>query len=181
MVFTNQGCFVPHIELNNDRPGIVGLFQYRPETARPLMELTEVLLRGESTLSRGERELIATYVSALNECEFCTLTHATKATAQLPDGMIGALESSKLMALLNIAAAVRQSGHHVTEQDVASARAAGATDLEIHDTVLIAAAYCMFNRYVDGLGVIAPDDEETYRRMADFVMERGYTDGLKPA
>ncbi|HEU5161049.1 MAG TPA: carboxymuconolactone decarboxylase family protein [Streptosporangiaceae bacterium] len=172
---------MPYIELHNDRPGIVSLFQYRPDTAYPLMELTEVLLRGPSTLSRGERELIATYVSALNECEFCTLTHATKATAQLPDGMIAALQSNKLMALLRIAAAVRQSGRAVTEQDVATARAAGATDREIHDTVLIAAAFCMFNRYVDGLGVVAPDDAETYLRMADFVMKRGYTDGLKTA
>ncbi len=172
---------MPHIDLHNDRPGIVGLFQYRPETAGPLMELTEELLRGQSTLSRGERELIATYVSALNECQFCTLTHATKATAQLPDGMLGALESAKLSALLRIAAAVQQSGSAVTTGDVAGARAAGATDLEIHDTVLIAAAFCMYNRYVDGLGVIAPDDADTYMRMADFVMERGYTAALEPA
>jgi uncharacterized peroxidase-related enzyme len=172
---------LPHIELHNDRPGIVGLFQYRPETARPLMELTEILLRGRSTLSRGERELIATYVSALNECQFCTLTHATKATAQLPEGLIGALESPKLSALLRIAAAVQQSGRAVTAQVVAEARAAGATDVEIHDTVLIAAAFCMYNRYVDGLGAVAPDDAETYLRMADFVMKRGYTAALEPA
>jgi uncharacterized peroxidase-related enzyme len=172
---------LPHIDLHNDRPGIVGLFHYRPETAAPLMELTEVLLRGQSTLSRGERELIATYVSALNECQFCTLTHATKATAQLPDGMLGALESTKLRALLRIAAAVQQSGQAVTKRDVEAARAAGATDLEIHDTVLISAAFCMYNRYVDGLEAVAPDDADTYMRMADFVMERGYTAALEPA
>ena len=171
---------MPHIDLHNDRPGIVGLFQYRPETAGPLMELTEVLLRGQSPLSRGERELIASYVSALNECKFCTLTHATKATAQLPEGMVGALESAKLRALLRIAEAVQESGQAVTERDVAAARAAGATDLEIHDTVLIAAAFCMYNRYVDGLGAVAPGDAGTYARMADFVMERGYTAALEP-
>lgn len=172
---------MPHIELHNDRPGIVGLFQYRPETARPLMELTEVLLRGQSKLSRGERELIATYVSALNECRFCTLTHATKATAQLPGGIPGALDSPKLVALLRIAAAVQKGGRAVTRQDIGGARAAGASDEEIHDTVLIAAAYCMFNRYVDGLGATVPEDEETYTRMAEFVIEKGYTAALEPA
>ena len=171
---------MPHIDLHNDRPGIVGLFQYRPDTAGPLMELTELLLRGQSTLSRGERELIAMYVSALNECQYCTLTHATKATAQLPDGMLGALESDKLRGLLRIAAAVQRSGRAVTKELVDNARQVGATEREIHDTVLIAAAFCMYNRYVDGLDAVAPDDAETYLRMADFVMERGYTAALEP-
>ena len=180
---------MPHIDLHNDRPGIVSLFQYRPEMAGPLTELTEVLLRGPNTLSRGERELIAAYVSALNECRFCTLTHATKAAAQLPGGKLGdlvgahesGLWSPKLRALLRIAAAVQRGGGAVTPQDVAQAREAGAADVEIHDTVLIAAAFCMFNRYVDGLGAVAPDDPQTYARMAEFVMERGYTAALEPA
>jgi uncharacterized peroxidase-related enzyme len=172
---------VPYIDLHNDRPGLAGLFAYRPETARPLMELTEVLLRGESTLTRGERELIATYVSALNECHYCTLTHATKATAQLPAGILAALDSPKLKTLMRIAAAVQESGRAVTRQFVAEARAAGATDAEIHDTVLIAAAYCMFNRYVDGLDAPLPDDEETYTKMAEVEMERGYPAALEAA
>jgi uncharacterized peroxidase-related enzyme len=180
---------VPHIDLQNDRPGIVSLFQYRPEMAGPLTELTELLLRGPNTLSRGERELIAAYVSALNECRFCTLTHATKAAAQLPGGKLGDLVnapsnrlwSPKLRALLRVAAAVARGGNSVTPQDVAAARAAGATDMEIHDTVLIAAAFCMYNRYVDGLGAVAPDDPKVYARMAEFVMERGYTAALEPA
>jgi uncharacterized peroxidase-related enzyme len=165
---------VPYIDLPGERPGILGLFAYRPETARPLMELTEVLLRGESALTRGERELIATYVSALNECHYFTLTHAAKAAAQLPAGIPAALDSPKLKTLLRIAAAVRESGRAVTRQFVAEARAAGATDEEIHDTVLIAAAYCMFNRYVDGLDAPLPDDEDTYTRLAEAEMERGH-------
>ncbi len=180
---------MPHIDLHNDRPGIVSLFQYRPETAGPLTELTEVLLRGPNTLSRGERELIAAYVSALNDCEYCTMTHATKAAAQLPAGSVGDLvpadpESSrwspKFRALLRIAAAVQRGGSAVTAQEVGAAREAGATELEIHDTVLIAAAFCMYNRYVDGLGAVAPEDPQTYTRMAEFVMVRGYTAALEP-
>jgi len=175
---------MPHIELKTDAPGIRGLFQYRPETGRHLQGLVEVLLRGPSTLARGERELIAAYVSTLNDCRFCASSHGAFAAAQLPEGMPlvdrvcadvdSAPISSKLKALLRIAAAVRRGGTEVTAGDVAAARAEGATDVEIHDTVLIAAAFCMFNRYVDGLATVAPDDPAAYARMATVIVEHGY-------
>jgi uncharacterized peroxidase-related enzyme len=175
---------VPHITLNSDAPGIRGLLQYRPEIARPLGELTDVLLRGPSTLTRGERELIAAYVSSLNECRYCTSSHSAAAAAQLPGGMEvveqvradaeTAPVSAKLRTLLAIAASVQRSGRDVTEAQVAAARAEGATDLEIHDTVLIAAAFAMMNRYVDGLATIAPDDPARYAAGAQQLIARGY-------
>ena len=135
-------------------------------------------------LTAGERELIATYVSALNDCLYCCSSHSAYAAAQLPGGMAlveevcndaaSAPVSAKLRALLGIAAAVRQSGLRVSEDDVAAARAAGATDLEIHDTVLIAAAFCMFNRYVDGLATIAPVDSASYDVRAQKIVAGGY-------
>jgi uncharacterized peroxidase-related enzyme len=173
-----------HIALNNEEPGIRGLMKYRPETAGALNQLAETLLRGESPLSRGERELIASYVSSLNECRFCTSSHAAFAAAQLPEGMPlvervhedagSAPISPKLKALLDIAASVQQSGLSVTAEQADRARAEGATDVEIHDTVLIAAAFCMFNRYVDGLGTYAPDDPEGYAAAAEFIVQAGY-------
>jgi uncharacterized peroxidase-related enzyme len=175
---------MPHIALNSAEPGIRGLLRYRPATARPLSELTEVLLRGPGTLARGERELIAAYVSALNDCRYCSSSHSACAAAQLPGGMAlvnqvradpaSAPVPAKLKALLAIAAAVAHSGHAVTAEQVAGARAAGATDLEIHDTVLIAAAFCMFNRYVDGLATIAPDDPALYAAGAQRLVAQGY-------
>jgi uncharacterized peroxidase-related enzyme len=175
---------MPHIALNSAEPGIRGLLRYRPETARPLGELTEVLLRGPSTLTRGGRELIAAYVSALNDCQYCTSSHSAYAAAQLPGGVAvveqvradpaNAPVSAKLKALLAIAAAVQQGGRAVTAEHVESARAAGATDLEIHDTVLIAAMFCMFNRYVDGLATIAPDDPAVYAAGAQRLIAQGY-------
>jgi len=163
---------MPHITLNSAEPGIRGLLRFRPETARPLSELTDVLLRGPSTLTGGERELITAYVSSLNGCRYCSAPHSATAAAQLPGGMAlveqvradpgAAPVSAKLKALLAIAAAVRRSGLDVTAAQVAEARAAGATDLEIHDTVLIAAWSCLLNRYVDGLGAIAPEDPAVY-------------------
>jgi len=175
---------MPHIELETGAPGIRGLFQYRPETGKHLQGLVEVLLRGPSTLSRGERELIAAYVSTLNDCRFCASSHSAFAAAQLPEGMPlvdqvhddaeRAPISSKLKALLRIAAAVRRGGTEVTGEHVAAARAEGATDVEIHDTVLIAAAFCMFNRYVDGLATVAPDDPAAYTQMAKVIVEQGY-------
>lgn len=183
-----------HIDLGVDEnafPGIQGLLQYRPETAKPLMMLADVLLRGPSTLSRGERELIAAYVSDLNDCAYCTASHGAFAAAQLPEGVRlvdevrADLESApitpKLRALLRIAAAVREDGRAVTAWLVADARAEGATDLEVHDTVLIAAAFSMFNRYVDGLATLAPDDPDAYLRGVDRVVNSGYLAGRSPA
>lgn len=179
---------MPHIHLNNDQPGISSLFAYRPETARPLCELAEVLLRGPSTLTRGERELIATRVSHLNSCRFCTNSHAAFAAAQLPEGMplvdqvcadpADAPVSEKLKALLDIADAVQLGGQEVRGKDVEAARAAGATDTEIHDTVLIAAAFCMYNRYVDGLATLTPDDPDGYAAMAERIVSHGYSSSL---
>jgi len=175
---------MPHITLNSAEPGIRGLIRYRPETGRPMGELTEVLLHGPSTLTPGERELIAAYVSALNECRYCTSSHSASAAAQLPGGMAlveqvradpgGAAVSAKLKTLLVIAAAVRDSGLSVTPGQIAEARAAGATDLEIHDTVLIAAAFAMMNRYVDGLAAITPQDPAVYAAGAQRLIKDGY-------
>jgi uncharacterized peroxidase-related enzyme len=179
---------MPHIDLNSAEPGIRGLLRYRPETGRPLSEMVEVLLRGPSTLTRGERELIAAYVSALNDCVYCSSAHSACAAAQLPGGMsvveqvradlVSAPVSEKLKALLDIAAAVRHTGHAVTEELVTAARHVTATDREIHDTVLIAAAFCMLNRYVDGLATLAPDDPAVYAAGAQRLVSAGY---LMPA
>ncbi|MEU8169920.1 carboxymuconolactone decarboxylase family protein [Micromonospora sp. NPDC049004] len=176
-----------HIDLGIDEkefPGVTGPMRYRPETAKPLNELAEVLLRAPHTLPPGERELIAAYVSGRNECTFCCASHSAFAAAQLDEGMTlvdqvradldSAPISAKLRALLRIAGAVQISGRDVTTELVADARAEGATDLEIHDTVLIAAAFCMFNRYVDGLGTFAPEGQEAYAQMAQRIVDVGY-------
>lgn len=178
---------MPHIDLGVDDqmfPGMAGLAQYRPDTAGPLLELTQILLRGPSTLSPGERELIASYVAYRNECTFCILSHSAFAAAQLDEGMPlvkqvhadidSAPISDKLRALLNIAAATQESGRHVTPELVKAAQAAGATDLEIHDTVLIAAALSMFTRYVDGLATSRPDDPAVYTVLAEHLLATGY-------
>jgi uncharacterized peroxidase-related enzyme len=176
-----------HIDLGVDEtqfPGINGPMRFRPETAKPLNELAETLLRGPHTLTAGERELIAAYVSGRNECTFCCSSHSAFAAAQLDEGMPlvdqvranldTAPVSAKLRALLRIAGAVQESGRKVTTDLVDAARAEGATDLEIHDTVLIAAAFCMYNRYVDGLATFAPADPARYEKAAQRIIEEGY-------
>jgi uncharacterized peroxidase-related enzyme len=175
---------MPFIKLPEGLPGIVSGFAYRPETAKPMRELAEVLLRGPSTLSRAERETIATFVSTLNDCYFCRTSHRAAAAhnddrnyekvdavcANYNDAPI----SEKLKALLAIAAKVQRSGKFVTSADIEAARRNGATDLEIHDTVLIAAAFCMYNRYVDGLGTFTPKDESLYDEMGAKLARDGY-------
>jgi uncharacterized peroxidase-related enzyme len=172
-------------ELGREFPGILGPMTFRPETAAPLNELVNILLREESTLSRGEREMIATHVSWRNDCFFCQSIHGAVAAAQLghDDALVQKVKtdwpsaeiSAKLKALLNIAGKVQLGGKHVSAADVRAARDAGATDLEIHDTVLIAAVFCMCNRYVDGLNTWAPEDPAIYRARAAQVVEHGYT------
>lgn len=175
---------MPHIPLDPALPGISGLFAFRPETAAPLGQLAEVLLRGPSSLTVGDRELIATVVSNGNECRFCTGSHAAAAAETHEGGraVVDAARASvddapvpeKTKALLRIALAVRETGRAVTEELVAAARAEGATDVELHDTVLIAASFCLYNRYVDGLATIAPDDQAVYDQIGKRLATEGY-------
>jgi uncharacterized peroxidase-related enzyme len=175
---------MPHIALPEHLPGIRAAMAFRPETAQPLNDLVEVLLTGPNSLTPAERELIATHVSAQNDCYYCATIHGAVAAAhlggdeqvvqQVKTGFENAAVSPKLKALLNIAGKVQRGGKHVTEDDVMRARAEDATDVEIHDTVLIAAAFCMFNRYVDGLATVQPRDEEMYRQRGKMVARDGY-------
>jgi len=174
---------MPHIDLPQGLPGISSGFAFRPETAKPMRELAHVLLHEPNSLASGERELIATYVSSQNDCFFCQTSHGAAAACHLGDAAIvkqvktdftQAPISEKLKSLLAIAGKVQQGGNNVTEADVAAARAEGATDLEIHDTVLIAAAFCMYNRYVDGLATWQPRDEAMYEPMGKHLAAHGY-------
>ncbi|MFC5864668.1 carboxymuconolactone decarboxylase family protein [Acidicapsa dinghuensis] len=177
---------MPHIALPENMPGITAGFAFRPETAKPMRDLAHVLLHesGNEGLSSRDRELIAAFVSSRNTCYFCQTSHAAAANhlnggdASLSNHIVrdyvSAPVSPKLKALLAIAAEVQIDGKRVTPELVAEARAQGATDHDIHDTVLIAAAFCMYNRYVDGLATVQPRGEEMYRDMGKMMAENGY-------
>lgn len=175
---------MPHISLEPHLPGITGLLEYRRDTAQPIRELTQFLLRGPSTLTEAERELIASLVSHGNECRFCTTAHTAAAdlllgenetSAGVKENVDNAPVSAKMKALLQIASSVRQSGKSVTQTEIEKARAEGATDIEIHDTVLIAALFCLYNRYVDGLATALPADATYYDTLAERLVNHGYT------
>jgi uncharacterized peroxidase-related enzyme len=175
---------MPYISVEEHLPGITGLLEYRRDSAQPIRELTQLLLRGPSTLTEGERELIATIVSHNNECKFCTTAHTAAAdlllgecdtTAKIKQDIETSPVSEKMKALLTIARQVQKSGKNVTDASILRAKEAGATDLEIHDTVLIAALFCLYNRYVDGLSTVAPADPTFYKGLADRIVHHGYT------
>ena len=175
---------MPHIALEQHLPGITGLLEYRKDSAAPIRELTQFLLRGPSSLTQGERELIASIVSYGNECKFCTSAHTAAANILFGDNTTtqcvvtdidSAPVSEKMKCLLHIASLVQKSGRLVSEEAIANARDAGATDIEIHDTVLIAALFCLYNKYVDGLGAATPTDPEFYNALADRIVHHGYT------
>lgn len=176
-----------HIKLAEGLPGIRGPMVFSPETTKPLADLVQVLLTGPHTLTAAEREMIATYVSSQNNCFYCQTCHGSTAAqhlggseadyeliTQVKQNYESAPISAKMKALLSIAGKVQQGGKHVTAEDVAQARKHGATDKEIHDTVLIAAAFCMFNRYVDGLATWQPRDPEIYREIGTMTAQLGY-------
>jgi len=175
---------MPHIQLESHLPGITGLLEYRKDTGQPIRDLTQILMRGESTLTEGDRELIATIVSHGNHCRFCTTAHAAAAdlllgdktiTQQIREDIETAEVSEKLKALLQIAAAVGRNGKEVKPQMVERAKAAGATDAELHDTVLIAALFSLYNRYVDGMATTMPDNDAYFDVLADRLVNHGYS------
>lgn len=178
---------MPHIAIDNGLPGISGLLALRPDTAAPLGLLADALLRAPAPMSRGERELVAAYVSHLNGTRFCTGAHGAFAAAQLEEGddVVKAVLADpatapltdRMRALLRIAAEVQERVGPVSHEAVAAARAAGAGDTEIHDTVLIAAAFCMYNRYVDGLATDVPEDPGYYAEGAKRIVGSGYGRG----
>ncbi|CAN5543249.1 carboxymuconolactone decarboxylase family protein [soil metagenome] len=173
---------MPYITVEEHLPGITGLLEYRKDTAGPIRELTQFLLRGPNTLSEAERELIATIVSHRNECQFCTAAHTAVAdvllgecetSQKIKSDLSTAPVSDKMKALLAIAAQVQKSGKAVTSESINLAKKAGATDIEIHDTVLIAALFSLYNRYVDGLSTVTPTDPVFYKGLADRIA-KGY-------
>jgi uncharacterized peroxidase-related enzyme len=173
-----------HIQLAEGIPGILGPMAFSPETAKPLNELADVLLRGPNSLSPVDRELIATYVSSQNDCYFCQRAHGAVAAYRLGgnEKLIDEVKSNfqsapitdKLKALLAIAGSVQKGGKQVSSEQIERARSQGASDKEIHDAVLIAAAFCMYNRYVDGLATWAPTDPEMYRENGKRLADHGY-------
>lgn len=169
---------MPHIPLESHLPGITGLLEYRRDTAEPIRELTQIILRGESSLTFAERELIASIVSHRNECKFCTAAHSSVTNILLGESETcelvkqdfeNAPVSDKMKALLNIASLTQKGGYRVTPQAVERAKNAGATDMEIHDTVLIAALFCLYNKYVDGLATAMPDDDKYFNYLGERI------------
>jgi uncharacterized peroxidase-related enzyme len=182
---------MPHITLPEGEPGIIGLLVAYRQSEAPLNALANAVMRGPSSLTPAERELISAYVSNENECSFCMNAHAAATRHLLGDhahvvdqvlaNLDGAAIDEKLRALLVIAGKVRQDGRTVTEADISRARQAGADDKAIHDTVLIAAMFCMFNRYVDGLATTIPRDPALYDEIGKRIAFKGYGSRFREA
>jgi uncharacterized peroxidase-related enzyme len=174
---------MPYIPLESHLPGITGLLEYRKDSGQPIRELTQILMRGQSTLTEGERELIASVVSAGNQCTFCSSAHTATADLLIGDhetsqkvkqDIATAPVSEKMKALLTIASLTGKGGKYVTAESIKNAKAAGATDIEIHDTVLIAGLFCLYNRYVDGLSTELPAENSYFDQLAQRLVNHGY-------
>ena len=167
--------------------------QLAPGLALHLRGLADELLVKDfagSTMTRAERELIATAVSAENDCFYCMDSHGAFASELLERANISGIEAlvdtvkskgsdgltDKMQALVHIARVVQRSSRDVTRDDVERAIEAGATDADTQLAVLIAAGFCMYNRMVDGLRAKTPPSAEAYRARATEIAEHGYSD-----
>jgi uncharacterized peroxidase-related enzyme len=175
-----------------DVPGILAAMHLAPALATHLRGFADALLVEDypgSTISRAERELIATAVSAGNDCFYCMDSHGAFASellsrddaagvAALVDGIklgTSAGVSPKLAALLEIARGVQRNPRAVMRSEVEGALAAGATGADTQLAVLIAAAFCMYNRMIDGLRAPTPPSAEAYRHRASQIADHGYS------
>ncbi|HET9436125.1 MAG TPA: carboxymuconolactone decarboxylase family protein [Candidatus Limnocylindrales bacterium] len=179
-----------------DVPGILAAIRLTPGLGVHLRGLADELLVNDfpgTTMDRAEREMLATAVSAANDCYFCMDSHGAHANALLEQD--GATERAPLIeivkegssdgfdermrALLHIARTVRREPRDVTADDVAAAHAAGATDADVQLAVLIAAGFSMYNRIVEGFRARTPPTVEAYRARAAEIAAGGY--GAQPA
>jgi uncharacterized peroxidase-related enzyme len=175
---------MPHINVDPNLPGIRQLMAFSPETAEPMGKLANLMLRTNEGLTMAEREMIAAYVSNLNDCFYCQQSHGAIAVCYLngDEALVEQVKkdyeqadiSDKMKALLSIAGSVQKGGKYVTEEQITKAKELGSTDRDIHDTVLIAAMFCMFNRYVDGLASNTPTDLSSYPLRAKQIATHGY-------
>ncbi len=176
-----------------DVPGILAAIRLTPGLGVHLRGLADELLVHDfpgSTLVRAQREMLATAVSAANDCFYCMDSHGAFATALLQSTgathlvplidtiKLGSSEGldPKMQALLHISRTVRRDPRELTAGDVEAALAAGATDADTQLAVLIAAAFSMYNRMVDGFRAQTPPSAEAYRARAGEIAEHGYSD-----
>ena len=175
-----------------DAPGIVAALQLTPGLGVHLRGLADELLVNDfpgASISRGEREMLATAVSAANDCFYCMDSHGAFAAAVLERSgsseMVPLIDQiktgsseglgDKMNALLEIARTVRRESLDLTETEVAKAKAAGATDADVQLAVLIASAFSMYNRLVDGFRARTPPTPEAYLTRAAQIAEHGYS------
>jgi uncharacterized peroxidase-related enzyme len=159
--------------------GLLQIFQAFPQAARLLIEYHQVLLRGESPFSAAERELIAAYVSGLNNCKYCRGVHSQTAVAlgiraEVMENVTANAASAdvhlRMRPVLAFACKLTLSPGDITAADAELVFAAGWGDRTLHDAVAIWGLYNLMNRLVNGLGAEASED---YIRMAAERVARG--------
>jgi uncharacterized peroxidase-related enzyme len=182
----------PIVEGLPDVPGIGVAMRLTPGLGIHLRGLADELLVHDfpgATISRAEREMLATAVSAANDCFFCMDSHGAFATALLEASGSTHLASlvdeiktgssegfdTKMQTLLHIARTVRREPRDLTSADVAAARAAGAADADVQLAVLVAAAFSMYNRMVEGFRAKTAPSADAYRARAEEIAAHGYS------
>jgi uncharacterized peroxidase-related enzyme len=176
-----------------DVPGILAAIRLTPGLGIHLRGLADELLVNDfpgATIERHEREMLATATSAANDCFYCMDSHGAFATAliersgsldlvplidEIKRGSSAGLDP-KMQALVHISRTVRRQPLDLTAADVDAAQAAGASDADVQLAILIAAAFSMYNRMVDGFRAKTPPTAEAYRSRAGEIAEHGYGD-----
>ncbi len=171
----------PYLSYAKDYKNIAEIFARTPEKMEPLMQFTNHVMRSESELTVGEHELIAAYVSLLNECNFCYGSHEVTAKAlNIDDAIFQALDETpfgdaipeKIIPVLNYTRKLTETPNKIVKEDVQEILAAGWSEKTVEDIVYIVSLFAFYNRFADGLGFSG--SEEVFNQSGQFLAENGY-------
>ena len=178
---------MPYIPIINNTPGIVGLLDTYTDTGKVLRNLADILLnKNSNAFIKAERETVASYVSFLNNCNFCYKSHSsiadflwekkgqTKEYIDKIETLEEIMSSSKIETLLYIAKKLHACPQGIKQEDIDLLFTFNFTPDDINDLILIISSFCMFNRYVDGLGTLPALDDDMYNNMAEKIAINGY-------
>jgi uncharacterized peroxidase-related enzyme len=173
---------VPYLKSLPDDAVLLQVFRAYPDTARPLLDYHELVMRGPSPFTVAERELIAAYVSGVNECGYCHGVHTATAEAfGIPEGLLEALLADldtapvdeRIRAVLRYVGKLTEAPARLTDEDAAAVLAAGWDERALHDAVIVCALFNFMNRMVNGLGIKA--DESYFALSGKRLRDVGYT------
>jgi len=160
--------------------GVGDIFMHDPARYLPFVQLLDNVMSAESELSKAQREMIALYVSRLNDCHYCVDSHSgVLAGLETDADLVHSLANrstehldDRLRAVFTFAHKLALEPGSLSEADIDAVRSAGWSDQTIEDTMCVVATFAFLNRLVDGFGIVGSDDH--FQQVGGMVSQQGY-------